>query len=123
MKRKLSLLFFTTMLSACTAIPQPFAIPDGRYYRKVPLNRFPVVITKIDGTSNIQDAPLIEPGTHTLTVISRGQRFFHLPLEQTITLDMKPCMRYILAAQHANAIQDRFTPVVDESYREGGCKG
>jgi hypothetical protein len=122
MKRKLSLLFFTAMLSACTAIPQPFAIPDGRYYRKVPLNRFPVVVTKIDGVSNSRTAPLIEPGQHTLTLISLGPHLGHIPREEKLVLDMQPCMRYILAAQHPNAIQERFTPMVDDQYREAGCK-
>jgi hypothetical protein len=79
MKRKLLLLFFTATLSACTALPQPFAIPDGRYYRRVPLNRFPVVVTKIDGVSNSRTAPLIEPGQHTLTLISLGPHLGYIP--------------------------------------------
>jgi hypothetical protein len=119
---RLALVAAAAALAACETTPQPFAIPDGRYYRKTELNRFPVVITKIDGESNIQKAPLIEPGMHTLSLVSLGPRLGRLPREETLRLDMKPCMRYILAAQHPNAIEERFTPVVDESYREGGCR-
>lgn len=109
-------------LSACTTVPNPYTIPDGRYYGRVKFDRYPVVVTKIDGVSNTQTAPLIEPGTHTLTIASLGPRLGHYPREEKLTLDMKPCMRYILAAQHTNAISERFTPVVDEAYRDGGCK-
>jgi hypothetical protein len=109
------------LLGACASTPDPFAIPDGRYVRKAELNRFPVAITKIDGVSNTQRAPLIEPGKRVLTVVSFGPRIGYLPREETITLDMKPCTRYILAAQHPNGISERFTPVVDQEYAEGGC--
>lgn len=110
------------LLSACALTPQPFTIPDGRYARKVEMNRFPVVITKIDGESNIQAAPLIAPGRHVLTLISLGPHLGPVRREETLTLDMKPCERYILAAQHPNAVSERFTPMVDEVLPEAGCK-
>lgn len=109
-------------LAACASVPNPYTIPDGRYYGRVTMNRYPVVVSKIDGVSNTQSAPLIEPGTHVLTLISLGPRLGHIPREETLTLEMKPCMRYILAAQHDNGITERFKPLVDQEEASAGCK-
>lgn len=109
-------------LSGCATTPQPFSVPDGRYFGRVALNRYPVFITKIDGETNIQTAPLITPGEHRISVVSFGPHLGPVPREETLALNMKPCTRYILAAQHPNAVSDRFTPMVDETLPEAGCK-
>lgn len=94
---------------------------DGRRYHRAPIDTYPVAIVKVDGSSELRNPVLVEPGVHKITVQAPPGGALRYGPEQTITLDVKPCTRYWLVAVKETALASRFTVKVDHEEPIGGC--
>lgn len=94
----------------------------GALYTRVHMNRFPVAIAAVDGASTPTWQPIwIEPGRRALTLDAPPPRGFTLPVRKEVMLDVKPCVRYYLGAQRANALAQAWEFVVDHEEPVPGC--
>ncbi len=109
-------------LGACTASHE--SVLTGYLYQPaVELNRFPVEIIAIDGSSRLDNVYRIEPGVHSLTLASRQSlRHNRVARQQTVEFTVQPCTRYYLAAQHESPLLDRWTMMIDYAEPIAGCK-
>src|SRR5438105_11756937 len=112
--RKAILLLSPFLLLGCqTWGPTWSEVSGARYYNLTTLYRYPAVISSIDDQGAFAQNPIkIEPGRHEIRLQGtlpgwRGGTY------ETMVLTLEPCKRYYLNAQYPNAIQPKFTPVVD----------
>lgn len=114
-------LVFTSLWS-CT--PSHESVLTGYLYQPaVELNRYPIEIVAIDGSSRLDNVYRVDPGMHTLTLASRQSLQKHLiAREESVQFNVEPCKRYYLAAQHESPILDRWHMVVDYVEDIPGCK-
>ncbi len=101
------------LLGACAGTPgAPWARVSGDYTGAT-VNRFPVTITSVDGRMLTRKSVVVEPGTHTFTMIPDKPSRFRTLVEGKLELDVEPCRHYVLAAQFENSTTERWQPVVD----------
>jgi hypothetical protein len=108
-------------LAGCASVVNQAQI-EGPLYTRVHMNRFPVVVSAIDGESTPTWRPIwIAPGVRTLTFDAPPPRGFHLPVRKAVRFDVKPCTRYHFGAQRANALSHDWELVVDHEEPIPGC--
>jgi hypothetical protein len=100
-----------------------FSYIDGNRYFKTPINTASVIVLDIDGTSTIRNPVMVDPGVRVIRVQGPAAPGFRFGQDRTLTLDVKPCTRYYLAAVRPNSISAEFTPTVDFEEPIAGCKG
>lgn len=88
------------MVSACSI--KPYSIIDGSQINRADTDQYQVIILSIneklypDGRKTKQ----IQPGPILVKVATTKQGFGKLTPYQYLTIDARPCVRYLLAAQH-----------------------
>lgn len=109
-------------LAACT--PSHESILTGYpYLPPTEINRFPVQIVAVDGSSRLDNKYRVEPGKHVLTLSSLQSLKRNVYVRQkTVEFNVEPCKYYYLAAQHENRILDQWEMVVDYVETIPGCK-
>jgi len=120
MKLKLTVLAAIAALAGCAH--EPFAYIDGNRYFLAELNTFSVIVLDVDGSSYNRNPVMIEPGKHVIRVQGPAVGGFTYGEVRSLTLDVKPCMRYYLKAVKQNALQQDFTPAVDYEEVIAGCR-
>lgn len=120
MKLKLTLLAAIAALAGCAH--EPFAYIDGNRYFLANLNTFSVIVLDVDGSSYNRNPVMIEPGKHVIRVQGPPTAGFTYGEARSLTLDVKPCMRYYLKAVKQNPLQQDFTPAVDYEEPIAGCR-
>lgn len=126
MKLKPAMLILPLALIAggCQTWGPTWSEVSGERYNRAIVNRQPAVIESIDGNSAFPTRPIkIEPGRHVIIITGVSQR----PWPgggtlKTMTLDLKPCMRYYLNAQFQNPVDRNYTPVIDFIEPIAGCR-
>jgi hypothetical protein len=108
-------------LTACGTVVNQAQI-DGTLYTRVHMNRYPVVVSAVDGQSTPTWRPMwVEPGRRTLSVDAPPARGFTLPVRKEIAFDVKPCTRYYFGAQRTNALTNAWEFVVDHEEPISAC--
>mgnify|MGYP007071035881 CR=1 FL=1 len=108
-------------LAAC-ATPFQYSEVTGQRYFTTNLDTFPVVINRVDGDSPLagQTFTRIDPGVRVIEV--QGPPTLTNPGEfRSITIDVKPCMRYYIVAVKASHLDNDFTPRIDYEMPVPGC--
>jgi hypothetical protein len=93
----------------------------GVRYNRAIADRWPARIVAVGNTSVFSVPYKVAPGTYTVEVESPRHSGFAGTL-QTMTLDIKPCLRYYINAQFRDPVQPEWTPVVDEAEPIAGCR-
>lgn len=93
----------------------------GVRYNRAIADRWPARIVAVGNTSVFSMPYKVAPGTYTIEVESPRHSGFAGTL-QTMTLDIKPCLRYYINAQFRDPVQPEWTPVVDEAEPIAGCR-
>ena len=119
---KLRLAVATVALAAAGCATN-FSYIDGNRYFRTPINTHSVIVLDIDGRSEIRNPVMVDPGVRVIRVQGPAAPGFRFGQDRTLTLDVKPCTRYYLAAVRPNSISSEFTPMVDFEEPIGGCKG
>lgn len=99
-----------------------FSYIDGNRYFKTPINTASVIVLDVDGRSEIRNPVMVEPGVRVVRVQGPAAPGFRFGQDRILTLDVKPCTRYYLAALRPNSISAEFTPMVDFEEPISGCK-
>ena len=55
----------TALLAGCTTV---YSQLDGTRYHRVPIDTYPVVVTRVDGESYLRNPVLVEPGLRKIMV-------------------------------------------------------
>jgi hypothetical protein len=93
----------------------------GVRYNRAIADRWPARIVAVGNTSVFSIPYKVAPGTYTIEVESPRHSGFAGTL-QTMTLDIKPCLRYYINAQFRDPVQPEWMPVVDEAEPIAGCR-
>jgi hypothetical protein len=120
MKLKLTLLAAVAALTGCANYDTYSYIHGNRYFLAT-LNTYSVIVLDVDGKSDIRNPVIVDPGRRVIRVQGPRVSGFNYPETQTLTLDVKPCMRYYLKAVKENALQQDFRVEVDYEEAIAGC--
>jgi hypothetical protein len=102
-------------VAACAAgCTTPYSQLDGRRYHQVPIDTYPVVISKVDGESYLRQPVLVEPGPRKIVVQGPPTPTNSYGALREFDLDVKPCTRYYLVAVKRSPLSNDFTVKVDE---------
>ena len=109
-------------LAATGCATDPFAyVQGGRYYR-VPIDTYDTILISVDGKSTTQRPAVVDPGMRTIVVQGFPTAGFQYGEQRTLTVDVKPCVRYWIAARKGNRLSQDFEPYIDYSEPIAGCK-
>lgn len=108
------------VLAGCATAPVSY-LYDRQVYYKATLNRYPVSIVTIDGSSpSIRPQP-VTMGEHVVVLAAQPVAGFFEPLRKTYPLTIAPCTRYYLAAQRQSPLLQDWDLVVEQTWPSGGC--
>ena len=108
------------LLAACASAPLSF-FNDGYVYYRAQLNRFPLIVIAVDGSSSLQRPLPVSPGLHEVKLAAVPVAGFRIPLEKTYPITVAPCTRYYLAAQRASPLLQDWDLVVEYTEPVSGC--
>ena len=115
---------------ACLALPVALAGCASYHYSQVTgerfnvtnLNTFPVVISRIDGRSQLVGEPILPVNAGVRVIEVQGPPNVTNPGEfRNITIDVKVCTRYYIVAFKPNRLESDFTPRIDHEMPVPGC--
>jgi hypothetical protein len=119
---KLAIAALATALAASGCATESFSYVQGGRYFRTPLDTFDTILVSVDGESSTQRPQRIEPGKRTITVQGLPTAGFRYGEQRTLSLDIKPCVRYWIAARKNSRLSQDFEPYVDYSEPISGCK-
>ncbi len=121
MKKVFFILGACAVLAGCAAAGN--SIVSGEYfYPGAVRDRWPVYIVAADGQYQAFDREVhLDPGMHTLVLVSRKPPILHLRPQETFPVKTEPCKRYYLAAQHSSPLVDKWDLVIDHVEDIPGC--
>jgi len=111
MKKILTILAFA-LLSGCAS--KPWSEIDGSQSDNADVHNYDIIITAVDGKIDFagRATKSLDPGFHLVRVVSTkadrkgGYTYANLPIQ------MKPCMRYFVTAQHdSNKLNNKYWEV------------
>ena len=121
----ISLAISGALLGACAAgggmYSQPYAefVPERRSAVE---DTRPAMVMKIDGAmTDITRNDPVPPGRHVVEVSIPGPPGMSDPERATLTIDAKPCTRYLLAAKRANRAARDWDAFVAATEPIGEC--
>ena len=109
-----------SLLAGCATTP--FSYIDGRRYHVAELNSYSVIVLDVDGRSETRNPIMVDPGPRVIRVQGPPAGGFRYGEIRTISVDIKPCMRYYLKAVKKNSLEQDFEPAVDYVEPIAGCK-
>ena len=119
--------FFLLPLLAATAalagpFDQPYAIITTDTKPAADFLLRPVIVNRVDGENAMDHRAVVAPGVRKVTVDLPPRKGFHLATQQTFDLEVKPCVRYHVAAKLANSTSQEWKPVIRSQERIGECE-
>jgi hypothetical protein len=108
----------TALLAGCTTV---YSQLDGTRYHRVPIDTYPVVVTRVDGESYLRNPVLVEPGLRKIMVQGPPTFTSRDGDLREFSLDVKPCTHYHLVAVKRNALSNDFTVKVDHESPLSSC--
>jgi hypothetical protein len=124
MKQQILLLLPAAALAACAAgsmYDQPYALFEPHRTMQTQDMR-PAYVVGIDGASRgINDNYPVSPGVHEVEVSVPGAFRMGDSEREKITIDAKPCMRYLLGAKQVSLASRDWSPVVAAVEPIGEC--
>ncbi len=106
------------LLVACTTTQSQL---EGRPFTRVDPKLYPVIISKVDGKSYLQQPVMVDPGKRVVTVTASPERYGSLPVDRTFTVDVGPCEIIRIGARRESPLMEDFQPVVVEREPKAGC--
>ena len=119
---KLAFAALATALAASGCATDTFSYVQGGRYFRAPLNTFDTILVSVDGESSTQRPQRVEPGPRTIVVQGLPTAGFRYGEQRTLALEVKPCVRYWIAARKPGRLSQDFEPYVDYSEPISGCK-
>ena len=122
MKRILLLSLLTATAAFAGPFDQPYAIitTDPRPAADFLLR--PVIVNRVDGENAVDHRAIVPPGLRKVTVDLPPRKGFHLATQQTFDLEVKPCVRYHVAARLESSAGQSWKPVIRSQERIGECE-
>ncbi len=110
----------TSLLAACGTAPLSY-VNDRQVYFKAELNRYPVYVVSVDGTSSTFRPLPITAGEHTLALDAQPVAGFSQPLRKVYPISIAPCTRYYIAAQRTSPLTQDWDLIVEKTFPVAGC--
>lgn len=108
-------------LSACASLPAGYGQIYGTRYFRVPIDTYPVLISRIDDHDTTDSPVFVDPGLRHITVQGPPDGVSRIGQLRSIDLNVAPCTRYYLVAVKSNRLSSDFTIKVDHEEPIGGC--
>lgn len=108
------------VLAACASAPLSY-INDRQVYYKAVLNRYPVFVTAVDGSSSTFRPMPITAGQHNIAFEAQPVAGFSQPLRKVYPMTIAPCTRYYVAAQRTSPLEQDWNLVVEQTWPVAGC--
>jgi hypothetical protein len=119
---KLAIAALATALAASGCATESFSyVQTGRYFR-TPIDTYDAILISVDGKSTTQRPAVVDPGVRTIVVQGFPTAGFAYGEQRTLTVDVKPCVRYWIAARKQSRLSQDFEPYIDYSEPISGCK-
>lgn len=112
-------------LSACAGLKvEKTSLLDGsRQFGRTELNTYPLRVVAIDQDYTIDVNPVrVEPGQHTLRVVTAPVGGFSEPVAQNVPFTVEACKRYYLAAKRTNPLRQDFEVIVQQVEDRLDCR-
>jgi hypothetical protein len=119
-------LFLLPILAASAALAGPFDQPyaiiatDTRPAADFLLR--PVIVNRVDGENAMDHRAVVAPGLRKVTVDLPPRKGFHIATQHTFDLEVRPCVRYNVAAKLENSLSQQWKPVIRSEERIGECE-
>ena len=111
----------SVVLAGCAGGGYHYSQLIGERYNKAPINTYPVLIVRVDGTDTVFKPTQVDPGLRQVTVQGPPTSTDRFGAERTIALNVEPCTRYYLVAVKENRLLNDFDVKVDYKEPIGGC--
>ena len=122
MKRFLLLALLVAAAAIAGPFDQPYAIIATDAKPAPDPNLRPVIVNRVDGENAMDHRAVVAPGLRKVTVDLPARKGFHLATQHTFDLEVKPCVRYNVAARLKSTTTQDWTPVVRSEERIGECE-
>jgi hypothetical protein len=119
---KLALAALVTALAASGCATDSLSYVQGGRYFRAPIDTYDTMLISIDGKSTTQRPAVIDPGMRMIVVQGFPTAGFSYGEQRALTVDVKPCVRYWIAARKDNRLSQDFEPYIDYSEPISGCK-
>ncbi len=96
------------------------AVFDG-YSVSTELHHAQVEVLAVDSKLMMGGEVYLKPGNHVLTLVSKKGSKTGLRIRQQTPFTAEPCMRYVVAADHGEAMRDDWTLVLVSKNLRAGC--
>jgi len=120
MKRAIAALTTALAVTGCATDSLSY-VQAGRYFR-APIDTYDAILISVDGKSTTQRPAVVDPGMRTIVVQGLPTAGFRYGEQRTLTLEVKPCVRYWIAARKDSRLSQDFEPYIDYSEPISGCK-
>lgn len=87
----------------------------------LPLHHYPVEILAVDTKLQVSGSSYIKPGTHMIVFRSLRPNTAITRAQQQVMFTAEPCKRYLVAANHGQALEENWTLVVLATEDRAGC--
>ena len=119
-------IFLLPILAATAAFAGPFDQPYAIITTDTkPAADFllrPVIVNRVDGENAVDHRAIVAPGLRKVTVDLPPRKGFHLATQRTFDLEVKPCVRYNVAAKLESTAGQAWKPVIRSEERIGECE-
>ena len=82
----------------------------------------PVIVNRVDGENAMDHRAVVAPGLRKVTVDLPPRKGFHTATQHTFDLEVKPCVRYHVAAKLASTTTQSWKPVIRSEERIVECE-
>lgn len=96
------------------------AVFDG-YSVSPKLHYAQVEVLAVDSKLMMGGEVYLKPGNHVLTLVSKRDARTGMRIRQQTPFTAEPCMRYVVAADHGEAMRDEWTLVLVSKEPRAGC--
>src|SRR5207253_1891579 len=78
-----------------------------------------VIVNRVDDENALANYAVVLPGLHKVTLDLPKRKGFKLATQETLELETRPCVRYVVAAELKSVTLQEWTPVVRREERIG----
>ena len=110
------------LAAGCTT-PADLAYVNGSRWSRVEKNTYDTRIVSVDGvTRGWNEKLLVSPGVRTIVLEAPPAAGFSRVQEQTLIVNIDPCMQYWFEAKRINPLAQAFEPRVNHRESIAGCR-
>src|SRR5438132_1644482 len=111
--KALAAALFPLAATAALAGPydQPYSIITSERTPSADPHLRAVIVNRVDDENALANYAVVAPGPHKVTLDLPKRKGFKLATQETLELETRPCVRYVVAAELKSVTLQEWTPV------------